>query len=65
VKWEARPCTPAVDVARISENVGPRRFLEPQLLRQLRQNDALALLSINGSAYDDVLTMPPIYVGAA
>ena len=72
----------AVDVARISENVGTsttsghgssssagyglslqrQNVITPQLFRQLRQNDALALLSIGGNAYDDVLTMPPVYV---
>ena len=72
----------AVDVARISENVGNstttghgssssagyglslqrQNVITPQLFRQLRQNDALALLSIGGNAYDDVLTMPPVLV---
>jgi hypothetical protein len=72
----------AVDVARISENVGSstttghggssssagyglsvqrQNVITPQLFRQLRQNDALALLSIGGNAYDDVLTMPPLF----
>ena len=72
----------AVDVARISENVGSstttghggssssagyglslqrQNVITPQLFRQLRQNDALALLSIGGNAYDDVLTMPPVF----
>jgi type IV secretory pathway TraG/TraD family ATPase VirD4 len=73
----------AVDVARISENVGSstttghggssssagyglslqrQNVITPELFRQLRQNDALALLSIGGNAYDDVLTMPPVFV---
>jgi type IV secretory pathway TraG/TraD family ATPase VirD4 len=75
----------AVDVARISENVGSstttghggsssiagyglslqrQNVITPQLFRQLRQNDALALLSIGGNAYDDVLTMPPVFIQA-
>jgi hypothetical protein len=38
--------------------------LTPQLFRELEPDQALALLSIGGRAYDDVLTLEPVYVGA-
>jgi hypothetical protein len=40
-----------------------QNVITPQLFRQVRQNDALALLSIGGNDYDDVLTMPPVFIG--
>lgn len=38
-----------------------RDVLTPQLFRSLGQNQAVALLSINGVAMDDVLNLPTIY----
>ncbi|MBC5804424.1 MAG: type IV secretion system DNA-binding domain-containing protein [Candidatus Eremiobacteraeota bacterium] len=35
--------------------------INPQLFRQLGQNEAIATLSIGGSAYDDVVTMEPVF----
>jgi hypothetical protein len=39
-----------------------QKVISPQLFRQLRQNDALALLTVGGNAYDAVLTMPPVFI---
>jgi type IV secretory pathway TraG/TraD family ATPase VirD4 len=35
--------------------------INPQLFRQLGQNEAIATLSIGGSAYDDVVQMDPVF----
>ena len=73
----------AVDVARISENVGSstttghggssssagyglslqrQNVITPQLFRQLRQNAALALLSIGGNASPGLTTPSTIWL---
>ncbi len=39
--------------------------INPQLFRQLGAGEALAVLSIAGVAYDDVITTEPLYVNAA
>lgn len=39
--------------------------INPQLFRQLGVGEALAILSIGGGAYDDVITTEPLYVDAA
>jgi hypothetical protein len=40
-----------------------RNVINPQLFRQMGPDHALALLSIGGRAYDDVLKLDPVYVG--
>jgi type IV secretory pathway TraG/TraD family ATPase VirD4 len=41
-----------------------QHVITPQLFRELGPDQALALLSIGGRAYDDVLTLDPVYVGS-
>ena len=48
-----------------SESQTQRSTINPQLFRQLGPNEALAVLSIGGAAYDDVITMPALYVREA
>jgi type IV secretory pathway TraG/TraD family ATPase VirD4 len=48
-----------------SESQTQRSTINPQLFRQLGPNEALAVLSIGGAAYDDVVTMPALYVREA
>jgi type IV secretory pathway TraG/TraD family ATPase VirD4 len=48
-----------------SEAPTQRSTINPQLFRQLGPNEALAVLSIGGAAYDDVVTMPALYVREA
>lgn len=43
----------------ISQSLRP--VINPQLFRQLGQNEAIATLSIGGSAYDDVVHMEPVF----
>jgi type IV secretory pathway TraG/TraD family ATPase VirD4 len=37
--------------------------INPQLFREMGPDHALALLSVGGRAYDDVLTLEPVYAG--
>jgi len=39
-----------------------KAVLDPQLIRNLQQGQALALLSINGKSQDDVINTSPIYI---
>jgi type IV secretory pathway TraG/TraD family ATPase VirD4 len=39
-----------------------QHVITPQLFRQFGPDQALALLSVGGRAYDDVLTLDPVYV---
>ena len=48
-----------------SESQTQRSTINPQLFRQLGPNEALAVLSIGGAAYDDVITVPALYVREA
>ena len=48
-----------------SESQTQRSTINPQLFRQLGPNEALAVLSIGGAAYDDVITMPALYAREA
>jgi len=48
-----------------SESETQRSTINPQLFRQLGSNEALAVLSIGGAAYDDVITMPALYAREA
>jgi type IV secretory pathway TraG/TraD family ATPase VirD4 len=43
----------------VSQSMQP--VINPQLFRQLGQNEAIATLSIGGSAYDDVVQMDPVF----
>lgn len=45
-----------------SKSVAERQVVNPQLFRQLEQNQAVALLSIGGRAMDDVITCVPVFV---
>lgn len=48
-----------------SESRMQRNTINPQLFRQLAVSEAVAVLSIGGTAYDDVVTMPALYVTEA
>jgi type IV secretory pathway TraG/TraD family ATPase VirD4 len=41
-----------------------QHVITPQLFRQFGPDQALALLSVGGRAYDDVLTLDPVFVGS-
>ncbi|MFQ5729933.1 MAG: type IV secretory system conjugative DNA transfer family protein, partial [Waddliaceae bacterium] len=47
-----------------SENkiIVEKAVLDPQLIRNLHQGQALALLSINGKSHDDIINTTPIYI---
>lgn len=60
--------TPLIDLTSESENFGvstnivERQLIDPNLIRQLGQNNAIALLNIEGRAADDILVMQPFFL---
>lgn len=46
-----------------SLNWTERPVIDAQLIRQLGQNNAIALLNLDGQAYDDFIILEPLFVG--
>lgn len=46
----------------ITTNIVERQLIDPNLIRQLGQNNAVAFLNVEGGAADDILRMEPFYI---